>query len=202
MQITSKSGLKLTLEISGTQEEPVIMLESVEGKPTIKGLCQIAASQKRTNPGIPMPADSLFCKNAKVFIQVDLAPIRAAIAALPTKARMAKKIVREIDLDGERCPVHEWSFDALLRSPKTGEVIDTADMGRFLDSKNVSEIEIAKACQMWAEEMETTERLAAQRMVAERSRAVSQHFADMEEMENGYALTTPRDPTPAYPREG
>ncbi len=143
MQVVSKSGLKLTLEISGTQEEPIIALKSVEGKPTIKGQCQIAASQKKIAPGVKMPADSLFCKKAKVFIQMDLAPIRAAISTLPKKVCMARKATKEIDLDGDRCPVTEWSFENVLVSPKTGDVIDPTDMGRFLDGKKICEIDIS-----------------------------------------------------------
>ena len=201
MQAISKSGLKLTLEISGTQEEPIIILESVAGKPTVKGPCKIAASQKRTG-NTPMPADSLYVEAVKGFIQLDLVPIRAAIAALPAKIYMARKTTDIIDLDGDRCQVAKWNFETLLVSPKTKEVISKDAMGRFLDGKNISEIEISKACQMWADEIETDEKIAASKIRSDKFHAAQSWQEDMEEMENGHALSEIHDPTPEYPREG
>lgn len=192
MQVISKSGLKLTLEISGTQEEPVIILSPVAGKPTVKGTCKIAASQKRTG-NTPMPADSLFVESAKAFVQLDLALIRAAIAALPAKIYMAKKAVEIIGMDGDRCTVAKWSFEALLVSPKTKEVISSDAMGRFLDGKNLSEIEIQKACQMWADAMETDEKMATARARSDKFHAAQTWAEDMEEMENGLALPEIRE---------
>ena len=201
MQVTSKSGLKLALEISGTQEEPIIILESVAGKPTVKGPCRIAASQKRTG-NTPMPADSLYVEAVKGFIQLDLAPIRAAIVTLPAKIYMARKTTEIINLDGDRCPIAKWSFEMLLVSPKTKEVISKDAMGRFLDGKNISEIEISKACQMWADEVETDEKIAASKIRSDKFHVAQRWSDDMEEMENGHALPEERDPTPEYPREG
>jgi hypothetical protein len=207
--MTSKTGLKLALEISGTQEEPVIILAPVAGKPTVKGPCKIAASQKRTKPGVPAIADSIFVENAKGFIQLDVAPIRAAIAALPKKIRMARIVTEIVNLDGDRCPITKWVFDAAMTSPKTGAGISTGTMAAFLNSKKISEIEISKACQMWADEVESEEFISA-RKIADEKRAIesekfaqiNQHWADMEEMENGHALREERDPTRMYPKEG
>lgn len=201
MQAISKTGLKLALEISGTQEESVIILAPIEGKPTVKGVCRIAASQKRTGK-TPMPADSLFCENAKAFIQMDLAPIRAAIAALPARIYMASKFTEILDLDGDRCRVQKWGFEKILVSPKTGEVISQDAMSGFLNSKNISEIEISKACQMWGDEMETDEKIAASNAISAQFHAAQTWQEDMEEMENGHALSEERDPTRMYPREG
>jgi hypothetical protein len=207
--MTSKSGLKLALEISGTQEEPVVMLSPVAGKPTVKGPCHIAASQKRTQAGVPAIADSIFVENAKGFIQLDVAPIRAAIAALPRKIYYARIVTEIIDLDGDKCPVTRWVFESGMTSPKTGASIGTSTMAAFLNSKKISEIEISKACQMWADEMETEEFIAA-RKITDEKRAIeskkfaqiNQHWSDMEEMENGQPLPEERDPTSMYPREG
>jgi len=201
MQVISKSGLKLTLEFSGTQEAPAIMLSHVAGKPTVKGPCRIAASQKRTGK-TPMPADSLYVEAAKGFIQLDLAPIRAAIAALPAKIYMARRATEIIDMDGDRCPVMKWGFEMLLTSPKTGEVINQDAMSSFLSSKNLSEIEISEACRMWANEMETDEKIAAATGRSAEFHAARAWQEDMEEMENVHALSEERDPTGMYPREG
>ena len=202
MQVISKSGLKLALEISGTQEEPTIVLAPIAGKPAnISGKCRIAASQKRTG-NTPMPADSLYVEAVRGFIQLDVAPIRAAIATLPAKIYMARKTSEIIGLDGDRCPVQKWTFEMLLVSPKTKEVISSDAIGRFLDGKNISEIEISKACQMWADEMETDEKIAASNARSAQFHAAQSWQEDMEEMENGHALSDDRDPTPEYPREG
>lgn len=202
MQVISKSGLKLTLAISGTQEEPVIILEPVAGKPAVKGTCVIAASQKRTVSGVPAKADSLYVEAARGFIQLDLAPVYEAIAALPAKIYMARKTNEIVDLDGDRCPITKWSFEKLLISPKTGDVIDKDAMDRFLNTKNLSEIKISEACQMWADEMETDEKIAARKIRRAEVHAAMSWQESMEEMENGHALPEERDPTPEYPREG
>ena len=209
MQMTSKSGLKLALEISGTQEEPVIILEPVAGKPSVKGICRIAASQKRTKPGVPAIADSLYCENAKGFIQLDVAPIRAAIAALPKKVYYARIETEIVDLDGDRCPVTSWVFESSMKSPKTGAGISTRAMTEFLNSKKITKIAILEACQMWANEIESEEFIATREIANQNREAeskrfaqINQHWTDMEEMENGHALSEDRDPTSMYPREG
>lgn len=149
-----------------------------------------------------MPADSLYVEAVRGFIQLDVAPIRAAIATLPAKIYMARKTSEIIGLDGDRCPVQKWTFEMLLVSPKTKEVISSDAIGRFLDGKNISEIEISKACQMWADEMETDEKIAASNARSAQFHAAQSWQEDMEEMENGHALSDDRDPTPEYPREG
>lgn len=205
MQVISKSGLKLVLEISGTQEEPKIVLAPVAGKPTVKGPCRIAASQKRTVPGVPSKADSLYVEAAKGFIQLDLAPIYEAIAALPKKVRMARKVTETRNLDGDVCPVSVWKWDTpecCIVSPKTGAIIGGKSMARFLDRMGITEIEISKAAQMWSDSNETPEKLRKRAEESAKFAAVSQQWADEEEMENGCALPEERDPTPEYPREG
>ena len=209
MQVTSKSGLKLTLEISGTQEEPIIVLEPVAGKPTVKGPCRIAASQKRTKPGVPAQADSLYCENAKGFIQMDLAPIYETIAALPRKIYYARIETEIVDLDGDKCPVTRWIFEAGMKSPKTGARIGAGEMARLLNFKKISKITIPEACRMWADEVESEEFIVARKAANEKREAeskkfaaISQQWADEEEMENGHVLPEIRDPTPGYPREG
>lgn len=200
MQVISKSGLKLALEISGTQEEPIIVLAPVEGKPTVKGPCRIAASQKRTGK-TPMPADSLYVEAVRGFIQLDVAPIRAAIATLPAKIYMARKTTETRDLDGDICPIGVWKIEG-SHTTKNGYYIQDSVLGDFLDRESITEIETAKAVEMWSAKYETPEKLAARRAANERGNRVAQHFADMEEMENGHVLPEIRDPTPEYPREG
>jgi hypothetical protein len=201
MQVISKSGLKVTLTISGTQEAPIIVLEPIPGKPTVKGPCRIAASQKRTVPGVPSKADSLYVEAAKGFLQMDLAPVYEAIAALPKKVYMSRRTEDIIDCDGDRCPVHAWKIEG-SRTTKNGYYIQDSILGDFLDREGITEIETAKAVELWSAKYETPEKLAARKAANERGSRVAQHFADMEEMENGHPLSEIRDPTPEYPREG
>ena len=201
MQAISKSGLKLALEITGTQEEPIIVLAPITGKPAnISGKCRIAASQKRTGKN-PMPADSLFVEAVKGFIQLDLAPIREAIAALPPKIDMARKTTENRDLDGDVCTIGVWKIEG-SRTTKNGYYLQDSVLGDFLDREGITEIETAKAVEMWSAKYETPEKLAARKTANERANKIAQHFADMEEMENGHALSEERDPTRMYPREG
>jgi hypothetical protein len=200
LKLITKSGTAIEVEISGFQESPIIIMKpQVLKGMTIGGEGSIAASQKRTGK-TPAPVDSLYFKPA--FFQMDLAPVYAAIAALPRKVCMARKVVEIIDLDGNRCPVQKWTFDGICKSPKTGDYIAEDEMAQFLNDKNLSDIEITKACQMWADENETDEKIAARKAANERGNKIAQHFADMEEMENGHALLEERDPTPYCPREG
>ena len=201
MQVISKSGLKLALEISGTQEEPTIVLAPIAGKPAnISGKCRIAASQKRTG-NTPMPADSLYVEAVRGFIQLDVAPIRAAIATLPAKIYMARKTTETRDLDGDICTIGVWKIEG-SRTTKNGYYLQDSVLGDFLDRESITEIETAKAVEMWSAKYETPEKLAARKAANERGNRVAQHFADMEEMENGHVLPEIRDPTPEYPREG
>jgi hypothetical protein len=200
MQMTSKSGLKLALEISGTQEEPVISLAPVVGKPTVKGVCRIAASQKRTG-NTPVPADSLYVEAVKGFIQLDLAPIRAAIAALPKTVYMSRKVAETVDSDGYKIELKRWKIEG-SRTTKNGYYIQDSILGEFLDREGITEIETAKAVGMWSAKYETPEKLAVRKADNERANKIAQHFADMEKMENGHALSEERDPTSMYPREG
>lgn len=205
MQVISKSGLKVTLEISGTQEAPIIVIESVSGKPAVKGPCRIAASQKRTVPGVPAKADSLFVESVKGYLQMDLAPAYEAIAALPKKVCMARRVTETRNLDGDVCPITVWEWDTpecCIVSPKTGAIIDGKSMARFLDGMGITEIEISKAAQMWSDANETPEQLQKSAEESAKFDAVTRHWADMEEVENGHALPEIRDPTPEYPREG
>lgn len=205
MQVVSKSGLKVTLTISGTQEEPVIIIESVSGKPAVKGPCRIAASQKRTKPGVPSKADSLYVEAVKGFLQMDLAPVYEAISALPRKVYMARKVQETRNLDGDVCTITVWKWDTpecCITSPKTGAIIGGKSMARFLDGMGITEIEISKAAQMWSDANETPEKLQKRAEESAKFAAISQQWADEEEMENGHVLPEERDPTPEYPREG
>lgn len=200
MQATTATGTKFEVEISGFQEEPIITMPAQ----TIKGMKfggkgQIAASQKRTKPGVPAITDSL-CFQAggkNVFLQMDLTPIRAAIAALPRKVKMARTVTETRDLDGDRYPISVWQFDGVCVSPKTGNYIPSEQMGKFLASKGISEIEISEACQMWTAAKESDEQIVRRAEESRKFAAIERQWADEEDMESA-----PRDPTPEYPREG
>lgn len=207
MQVISKSGLKLTLEISGTQEEPIIVVEPFKaGGKTIGGKADIQHwKSKGLEEGL------YFARPADAYVQAGnaMSEIRAAIAALPRKVYYARIETEIVDLDGDKCPVRRWVFESGMKSPKTGADIGTRTMTEFLNSKKITKIAILEACQMWADEIETDEFIAARKIATEKREAESKRFAvisqqwtDEEEMENGRALPEIRDPTSEYPREG
>lgn len=202
MKIITKSGTEIEIEIAGTQERPAIVMktQTIKGR-SIGGVCTIAASQKRTKPGVPAEADSLYVESAKGFIQMDLAPIRAAIAALPHFVYMARKVSETVNSDGYEIELKTWKIEG-SRTTKNGYYLSDDQLGDFLDRKGIAEIETAKAVEMWSVEHETPEKLAARKTANERGNRIAQHFADMEEMESGKPLAEERDPTPYHPREG
>ena len=132
--------------------------------------------------------------------------IREAIAGLPHKIYMARKVTEIVNLDGDRCPVTKWHFDTagcLITSPKTGEIIGAESMACFLDSIGVSEMEITEAARLWSETNETPEKLAKRAEESEKIAVIQRHWTDMEETENGgRALEDKPDPTPDHPRAG
>jgi len=182
MKLRTKSGIEIEIDISGTQEEPKIMmvpqiLKGVE----IGGEGMIAASQKRSRPGVPMKADSLFFRPA--FFQVDLAPVRVAIAALPRKIYMARKVQETRNIDGDIFEVDIWKIEG-ERTTKKGHYLQDSILGDFLDRKGITETETTKAIEMWSAEHETPEKLAKRAEETRKMVALNQQWADEEEMED------------------
>lgn len=202
MKLKTKTGFEIEVEIAGTQEEPVITVTPFKASGrTIGGPANI---QHWKSKGLE---EGLYCATGDAYFQMAAAmpTIREAIAGLPHKIYMARKVTEIVNLDGDRCPVTKWHFDTagcLITSPKTGEIIGAESMARFLDSIRVSEMEIVEAARLWSEANETPEKLAKRAAESERFATVQRHWADMEEMENGHTLPEERDPTPAHPREG
>jgi len=152
--ITSKNGTDITLAISGTQEAPKITADRFEiAGNQVYGAATILPHFRKNDgsePGLlfrDMPQN--------IYIQcADAMPaILAAIAELPHKQYWARKVDDTVDADGDRCLVTRWEFDRMLQTER-GTVITEGRMGDFLDSKDITEIEIADAVRMWAEEKE------------------------------------------------
>jgi len=150
MQITSKNGTEIVLEITGTQEAPIITAKPfrIVGN-TVQGIAKI---QHWTHKGAE---EGLFFRTPKTYVQCAAAmpAIRAAIAELPHKEYWARKVERKIDADGDICTVQKWEFDTGLTT-EAGTHIAESEMGSYLDSKEITEIEICDAVAMWAEEKE------------------------------------------------
>lgn len=155
MKITAKNGTEIELTITGTQETPEITAEKfvVQGV-KVYGKATTHTSLRRS-PG--SEAGLLFWTSRTVYIQcADAMPaIQAAIAELPHKQYWAQKVETVIDADGDRCTVQKWEFDRRLQTEK-GTSIAESEMGSYLDSKNITEILITDAVQMWADEKEET----------------------------------------------
>lgn len=200
MKLKTKTGFEIEVEIAGTQEEPVITVTPFKASGrTIGGPANI---QHWKSKGLE---EGLYCATGDAYFQMAAAmpTIREAIAGLPHKIYMARKVTEIVNLDGDRCPVTRWQFECLITSPKTGEIIGAESMARFLNSIGVSEMEITEAARLWSETNETPEKLAKRAEESEKFAVIQRHWIDMEEMENGgRALEDKRDPTPAHPREG
>ena len=150
-KITAKNGTEIVLEITGTREEPKITAERFEiSGNKVYGAANI---QHWKNKGVE--EGLFFRRSQQIYIQCAAAipAIRAAIAGLPHKEYWARKIERKIDADGDICIVHKWEFDKLLKT-ENDIYIPESEMGSYLDSKGITEIEIADAVKMWAGETE------------------------------------------------
>ena len=203
MKLRTKTGFEVDVTVEGTQEEPIIAVTPFKANGrTIGGEARI---QHWKSKGLE---EGLYCSTGDAYFQMAAAMpvIREAIAKLPHKIYMARKVTEIVDLDGDRCPVTKWHFDmagCLITSPKTGEIIGAESMARFLESIGVTEMEITEAARLWSEVNETPEKIAKRAEEAEKFAAVQRQWIDEEEMENdGHALTDARDPTPVHPREG
>jgi len=200
MKVKTKAGIEIEIDISGTQEEPTITMKSQKiGDKVFGGEGHIAASQKRSRAGVPAIADSLFFSPA--FFQVDLAPVRTAIAALPKKICMAQKVQETRNLDGDIFEVDVWKIEG-TRTTKNGHYIQDSELGDFLDRRGITEIETEKAIEMWSLKYETPEKLARREEQNKKTSALMQQWADEEEMENGAPLHEEEDTTPYHPKEG
>lgn len=150
-KITSKNGTEITLAITGTQEDPNITAERFEiGGNAVYGAANIQHwKSKGVEEGL------FFRRPQQIYVQcaASMPAIRAAIAELPNKEYWARKIERKIDADGDICTVLKWEFDSIL-STEVGSIISESEMGSYLDSKGITEIEIADAVKMWADENE------------------------------------------------
>ncbi len=184
--ITSKNGTEITLEIAGTQEEPKITAERfVIAGNTVYGAATIqkhsgrkgSVEYRNTEAGLHFsePTQMIYVQCAAA-----MPAIRAAIAELPHEEYWARKIERKIDADGDICTVQKWEFDDLLCT-EAGSIISEREMESYLDSKGITEIEIADAVKMWADEKEAT-RIKANE--AGNARAKAMFEAD--EVEVGY----------------
>lgn len=202
MKLKTKTGLEIEVEIDGTQEEPIITVTPF--KAAGRNIGGEAHIQHWKSKGLD---EGLYCATGDAYFQMAAAmpTIREAIATLPHKIYMARKVTEIVNLDGDRCPVTQWHFDmpgCCIVSPKTGEIIGAENMAQFLNSIGVTEMEITEAAHLWSEANETPAKIAKRAEEAKRFAAIQQQLRDEEEMENGRPLDDEYDPTPAHPMEG
>ena len=101
----TKSGMKLNItEISGTQEEPAIVVEnfSVQGRNTGGNAIIQHWSRQNVEEGLYFRQGDAYCQCAAA-----MPAIREAIARLPHKKYFARKVERNIDSDGYQISVKE-----------------------------------------------------------------------------------------------
>jgi len=173
MKLKTPTGIEIEVAVTGTQEEPTIeMTTQVLRGTKIGGKGQIAASQKGGE------VDSLYFKPA--FFRVDLEKVREEIAKLPHKIYMARKEKHTGIMGG--CEISVWNIEGKAAT-KTGRWLTDGELGSFLDSRGITEIETLRAVEMWSEENETPEKLVVREAENAKMGALAQQWADEEEME-------------------
>jgi len=177
IEIESKAGT-FNVSISGTQEEPKIEIRKfVATNGMTIGGSAILQHRKGQQPGL-----FLRVRTEKVYIQcpVGVEKIRQEIATLPHKKYWARKVKETIYADGYNVKLKVWKFDCACWTEKSTLISDT-EMGRFLDAKDIREIEICDAVKMWADEKEKAH-IKANEDGGKRARAIF----DDDEGEAGY----------------
>lgn len=147
MEITTKSGIKLRITITGTQEEPIIVAEDfqVQGK-KVGGKATI---QHWTSHNVE---EGLYFDSGDVYFQCapSMPAIRDEISKLPQKKYYIRKYTEILDSDGYQIPVQKWKFEKYPRRVD-GNIITERSMTDFLDSLGITEIEVSEAEKLWNE---------------------------------------------------
>ena len=148
IEIIVKNGTRIILTITGTQEKPEIRANEVKiaGK-ILSGIVHIQHwKHKGAEEGLLFTYQNVYvqCKEA-------MPTIRATIKKLPLQKYWARKSEKTIDLDGDLCKIQKWEFDKILKTEKN-TYIPEIEMGNYLDSKNITEIQIDDAIRMWVSE--------------------------------------------------
>lgn len=150
MKIKSKSGIEVEIELSGTQEDPTIIAKpfEVQGR-KVSGSAMI---QHWKHKGAE---EGLFFQNGDAYLQCanEMTKIREAITQLPHKKYIAQKVSKEINSDGYIINTTEWKFGCMPMTEK-GTIVTETEMGRFLDAKGITQIEMHEAMKLWADEKE------------------------------------------------
>lgn len=150
MEIKNKSGMKVEIEISGTQEETKITAKPFEIQGRKSGGEAVIQHWKHKGA-----EEGLFFRNGDTYMQCasEMSRIREAIAQLPHKKYLAQKVAKEINSDGYIINTTEWKFGCMPKTEK-GTIVTETEMGRFLDAKSITEIEMHEAMKLWADEKE------------------------------------------------
>ena len=180
MEIVTKSGMKLNItEIAGTREEPIIVVAdfTVQGKSTGGNAIIQHWSRQNVEEGLYFRKGDVYCQCAAA-----MPAIRDAIAQLPHKKYFARKVERIIDSDGYQIPVSEWRIDTMAHRAD-GKLIGDTELGRFLETMGVTEIEICDAEKLWNEHHDLA---AIQKREAIGARRAQMMFDD-DAADQGYA---------------
>lgn len=140
----SKSGVELTLDVSGFAQEPKIQIiepRTVQGR-TIAGPVTLGKACGATEAGF-------FCRN-QVFIQGAEAveQVRVAISELPKKIYRIYLGKEIINADGDMIEVPQWTHEnGGVRGANQSEIV------RMLESAHITDITVEDAEKMWNEQV-------------------------------------------------
>lgn len=142
--------MRVEIEISGTQEETKIIAKPFEIQGRKSGGEAVIQHWKHKGA-----EEGLYFRNGDTYMQCasEMPRIKDAIAQLSHKKYFAQKVAKEINSDGYIIDTTEWKFGCMPITEK-GTVVTETEMGRFLDAKNIIEIEMHEAMKLWASEKE------------------------------------------------
>lgn len=144
MQVTSKSGMKMEVEISGFQQEPIIELVSpkeVQGR-NIAGRISIGQEKNAVERG--------FHARGRVFIQGEdaVSAVEAEIAKLPKKIYRIYLETATVNLDGDVVEFPRWHHEGFVPGASESDIVI------MLEAVGITEISIEDATAMWNAKVE------------------------------------------------
>ena len=188
MKIKSKTGYVFEAQVTGLQEKHHIYILpfNAQGR-TIEGKAIIGRQSRDDNDrGLYIGKGFIRCSNE------ELRKIENQIKKLPHRHYYAKKQEEIVSVDGNALSILRWHFDKLMTTAK-GTIIMDVEMGAFLDTKKITEIELSEAIQLWSEEKET-EHITIEKQGAKYAKAVF----DDDELEVGFAQACDNAGLPSF----
>lgn len=183
IDLKTQGGIAVPIKVTGYKQDHDI---TVDPPITVNGV-KIGGRGTITTAKINGKSrEVLHVRTAKgpAMLTVDINQLKAETNNLPEKQYTATKVKETINSDGYPIEIDRWRINGGSRTTSSGNYIDDAHMGDFLDQLGIADISVKDAISLYEQLMETPEKLQRQKERNAASSARMQHFQDMEEMEN------------------